>query len=49
MFNVNINVEKVKEIRGYKISCNDGKDIEKDFMLENKFELNGKSWIRIIN
>lgn len=48
-FNVNINVEKVKEIRGYKISCNDGKDIEKDFMLENKFELNGKSWIRIIN
>ena len=25
------------------------KDIEKDFMLENKFELNGKSWIRIIN
>lgn len=48
-FNVNINVEKIKEVRGYKISCMDSKDIDKQFMIENKFELNGKSWIRIIN
>lgn len=48
-FNVNINVEKIKEVKGYKISCMDSKDIDKQFMIENKFELNGKSWIRIIN
>lgn len=48
-FNININVEKLKDIKGYRISCNDGKDVEKEFMIENKFELNGKTWTRIIN
>lgn len=48
-FNVNINVERINDIKGYKISCADGKDIEKEFMIENKFELNGKTWTRIIN
>lgn len=48
-FNTNINVEELKDIKGYKISCYDGNDIDKNFMLENKFKLNGKTWIRIIN
>lgn len=50
-FNVNINVEEIKEgnLPGYKISCYDGNDIDKNFMIENKFVLNGKIWLRIIN
>lgn len=48
-FNININVEELKDIKSYKISCYDGNDIDKNFMLENKFELNGKTWTRIIN
>ena len=48
-YNIKVNVEKLKDIKGYKISLIDNDNIDRNYMTENKFELNGKSWIRILS